>query len=450
MWLLDRVCMIRTLVLTTRSDKVSDGAAMSQILQGVRNCIWGSGLALALLIPSGAARAHSFSVLYSFLGGSDGAAPDGNLAKDSAGNLYGATSYGGGGSGSGCIDLYGGCGTIFKLTSGGAESLLYAFAGESDGGNPFGGVIPGAKGYLVGTALKGGADGFGTFFQLAPDGTLDVLHAFAGATSDGTSPASAPLKAPHGTYYGTTEVGGTGACHINPVGCGTVYMIDKAGTEKVVYFFGGGSDGAFPYGTPVADTAGNLYGTTDEGGGAGCSHQGVGGCGTIYEVAPNGGETVLYAFTGGSDGAYPQSNLIVDGTGNLYGTATSGGTDDFGTLFKLAPDGTFSVLHSFTGGSDGGDPGGLIADSKGNLYGTTFVGGHLHDCAGEGCGIVFKLASDGTETVLYAFTGGSDGSNPEGNLLRASGGYLYGMTLAGGNLSDCDGGGCGVIFKVRD
>ncbi len=423
---------------------------MGQILQGVGNGILGCGLALAMLIPPGSARAQGFDVLYTFLGGSDGAAPDGSLAQDKAGNLYGATIYGGGGTGSECNNLYGGCGTVFKLTPAGTESILYAFAGESDGANPFGGVIPGAKGSLVGTALKGGADDFGTVYQLASDGTLDVLHAFAGATGDGATPASAPLKAQHGVFYGTTAGGGTGACHINPPGCGTVYRISKAGAEKVVQFFGAGNDGAFPYGAPVADASGNLYGTTEQGGGAGCSHQGVGGCGTIYKIEPNGREKVLYAFKGGNDGGYPQAGLVLDSAGNLYGTATTGGRDDFGTVFELASNGTFSVLHSFTGGSDGGDPAGLIADSKGTLYGTAFVGGNLDDCSGEGCGTVFKLAGDGTETVLYAFTGGSDGSNPQGILLKGSGGYLYGMTLAGGNLEDCEGGGCGVIFKVRE
>jgi uncharacterized repeat protein (TIGR03803 family) len=365
-------------------------------------------------------------------------------------NLYGATIYGGGGSGSECTNLYGGCGTIFKIASGGGESVLYAFAGGSDGANPFGGVILAANGDLVGTALKGGADNFGTAYQLPPGGSFDVLHAFAGATSDGAIPASAPLAAPNNVFYGTTDIGGTGACHTNPPGCGTVYKIDNTGAEKVVYFFGGRSDGAFPYGAPVADKSGNLYGTTEQGGGAGCSHQGVGGCGTVYRVTPKGREKLLYAFKGTNDGGYPQAGLVLDSAGNLYGTATTGGTKDSGTVFKVTSKGKFSVLHSFTGKSDGGDPGGLIADSKGNLYGTTFVGGNLHDCSDEGCGTVFKLASDGTETVLYAFKGGSDGANPQGNLLMGSGGYLYGMTLAGGNLSDCDGGGCGVIFKIHD
>lgn len=423
---------------------------MNRVLQSLSNGILGCGLALALLIPPGSARAGSFSVLYTFLGGSDGAAPDGDLVQDSTGNFYGTTVYGGGGNGSGCIILDGGCGTIFELTSSGSESVLYAFAGQSDGANPFGGVVLAAGNYLVGTALKGGADGFGTFYQLAPDGTFNVLHAFAGAPDDGAGPASAPLEAPDSIYYGTTEIGGGGPCRTYPPGCGTVYEIDENGAEQVLHGFGAGNDGAFPFGTPVADASGNLYGTTEEGGAAGCRQHGAGGCGTIYRLDSKRKEKVLYAFKGGKDGAYPQAGVVEDSAGNLYGTATTGGKHGFGTVFKLPSHGKLTVLHAFRGKGDGGDPGGLIADTQGNLYGTTFVGGNLKDCGGAGCGVVFKVASDGSETVLYAFTGGSDGANPEGNLLLGADGNLYGMTSAGGNLNDCSGAGCGVIFEVEE
>jgi uncharacterized repeat protein (TIGR03803 family) len=173
-----------------------------------------------------------------------------------------------------------------------------------------------------------------------------------------------------------------------------------APTETVLHSFTG-SDGAFPLAGLIADSAGNLYGTTVSGGTGGCS-QGA-GCGVVFKVSPSGTETVLYSFTGGSDGAFPEAGLIADRAGNLYGTTNRGGGSGGGVVFKLSSSGTETVLYSFTGGSDGRNPqAGLIADSAGNLYGTTEGGG-------SGNGVVFKLSLGGTETVLHSFTG-SDGA----------------------------------------
>ncbi|MGB8898208.1 MAG: choice-of-anchor tandem repeat GloVer-containing protein [Methylocella sp.] len=200
-----------------------------------------------------------------------------------------------------------------------------------------------------------------------------------------------------------------------------------APTETVLHSFTGGvGDGILPFAGLIADRAGNLYGTTYEGGGSGCNGP---GCGVVFKLSPGGIETVLHSFAGG-DGALPEAGLIADASGNLHGTASGGGGPDRGVVFKLAPNGTETVLYSFCSlpsCSDGAGPSaGLIADSSGNLYGTTYGGGS--ECIyGPGCGVVFKLSPGGTETVLHSFAGG-DGALPEAGLIADASGNLYGTT----------------------
>jgi uncharacterized repeat protein (TIGR03803 family) len=219
--------------------------------------------------------------------------------------------------------------------------------------------------------------------------------------------------------------------------------------EIVLYSFKGGHDGAFPAGRLYLDDSGNLYGTTANGGGTGC---GGGGCGTVFKLAPDGTETVLHSFLGGTDGAYPVGDLIADTQGNLYGSAGGGPTND-GVVFKIAPDGTETILYTFCSQrkcADGGGPGNLVMDSQGNLYGPASYGGYSHGaCYSSGCGVVFKIAPDGTETVLYAFAGGSDGGAPDALVLDGAG-NLYGATAQGGNRVNCefDKYGCGTIFEI--
>ncbi|MGH6850219.1 MAG: choice-of-anchor tandem repeat GloVer-containing protein [Methylocella sp.] len=155
------------------------------------------------------------------------------------------------------------------------------------------------------------------------------------------------------------------------------------------------------------------------------------GCGVVFKLSPSGIFTVLHTFTGGSDGKLPEGALLADSSGNLYGATYGGGTSNRGTVFKLTPGGTETVLHTFTGGSDG-----LIADSSGNLYGTTIFGG------ASNAGVVFKLSPTGTETVLYSFTGGSDGAFPQAGLYADSNGNLFGTTNGGGASGN------GVVFKL--
>jgi uncharacterized repeat protein (TIGR03803 family) len=271
---------------------------------------------------------------------------------------------------------------VFQLTPSGVLNVLYSFTGGSDGALPFAGVIADAAGNLYGTTIDNGAGGQGTVFQLDPLGTLTVLY-----SSDEGSPWAGLLADAAGNLYGTIDAGD---------GPGTVFQLTPSGTLSVLYRFTG-RDGAVPHGRLIADAAGNLYGTTHNGGA-------YIGYGTVFQLTPSGTLNVLHSFTGGSDGAYPEAGVIADAAGNLYGTTYGGGAGGQGTVFQVDPSGTLTVLHSFTGGSDGGHPvAGLLADAAGNLYGTT-AGGASTKCA-QGCGTVFEL------TAPPSFTGGHASRN---------------------------------------
>jgi uncharacterized repeat protein (TIGR03803 family) len=346
-------------------------------------------------------------------------------------------------------------------TDASAQTLttLYSFAGRpSDGALPEASLIADAAGNLYGTTFGGGSgNGYGTIFKLTPTGTESVLHTFTGG--DGAWPGAALIADAAGNLYGTTTGGG--------LNFGTVFKLtlnaDGTYTHGVLHTFTGyPSDGAVPRGL-IADAAGNLYGMTTAGGGSACFDY---GCGTVFKLTPNldgtYSESVLYNFTGSSDGLYPFGDLIADAAGNLYGTTAYGGgsgCDGYGcgTVFELTPnlDGTYSetVLHNFTGGRDGAKPVAvrLLADAAGNFYGTTSEGGGSHACA-TGCGTVFKLTPnlDGTysESVLHSFDGGSEGQTPYAGLIADAAGNLYGTTYAGGViLSDCRGW-CGTVFTL--
>ncbi len=209
----------------------------------------------------------------------------------------------------------------------------------------------------------------------------------------------------------------------------------------MLYNFTGGTDGTYPEFGLIRDSAGNLYGTAFGGGGLSCN-AGY-GCGVVFKLDTTGKQTVLYTFTGGTDGGMPSSGLIRDGSGNLYGSAVSGGTYQRGVIFKVTPTGKETVLHNFTGGADGAYPwGGVIRDSAGNLYGTANTRGALADCYGFGCGVVYKLDPLGNLTVLHSFTAGTDGAYPYAGLVRDTAGNLYGTANYGGS------GGAGTVFEI--
>ncbi|HEX3432087.1 MAG TPA: choice-of-anchor tandem repeat GloVer-containing protein [Rhizomicrobium sp.] len=385
-----------------------------------------------LLAPLSPASARSFAVIHAFQGGNDdGSASVSGLISDRAGNLYGATLSGGPGNGGH------GYGTVYKLAPDGTVTVLYAFQAGSDGELPYAGVIRDKKGNLYGTTEAGGGtvcDGYGcgTVFRIAPDGTEALLHSFQGLP-DAFGPTSGLAADNAGNFYGTAH-GGTD-------NCGTVFKIAPDGTETILHSFTCGSDGADPFGSVIVDSGGSLYGMTTTGGNTQLC--GRAGCGVVYKLAPDGSETVLHTFTGGKDGGEPDGNLIADAAGNLYGMTTIGGRHGLGVAFRLAPDGTETVLHSFGHGLDGQEPeAGLVLDNAGNLYGTTPFGGL--SCGFFTCGTVFRIASDGTEKVLYRFTGGSDGCGPgwADTLL------VKRHTLVG-TASGCGADGNGTIFELK-
>jgi hypothetical protein len=376
------------------------------------------GILVVTLLFLGSAFATKETIITPF-NKSDGMTPLAGLVADKAGNLYGVTSIGGNGN---CADFGGGqgCGIVFKLsppaTSGGAwkETVLYNFQGGSDGDELAGGLV------------------------------LDQS----------------------GNLYGATALGGAGNC---TNGCGTVFELSPpvkkggAWTKSTIYAFQGGTaDGSYPAAALVFDTKGNLYGTTEFGGGTEC---GGGGCGTVFELSPplqkgaEWTESVLHVFAGPTttDAYGPTCNVIFDTAGKLYGTAGFGGTFNNGAVFELTPPAsqgeawTETVVYSFIGQPDGASPSaGLVLASSGVFYGTATGAGPAS------FGTVFKLippaqsGGEWTETVLHSFTLQSDGGNPMSGVILDTAGNLYGTTAVGGNYS-CNAGfndGCGVVYKL--
>ena len=332
------------------------------------------------------------------------------------------------------------------------ETVLHNFGNGIDDGIEPTNLIMDAAGNLYGTTRVGGRTYDGTVFELSHVSgggwTETVLYSFAG-DPDGAEPLTITMDAA-GNLYGTTEYGGRGISDYclmgHPPGCGTVFELSPrpggGWTESVLYSFTGAADGSQAFGTLISDNAGNLYGTTADGGSF--------GEGTVFELSRGEGgdwtKTVLHSFGEGADGSVPYAGVISDSAGNLYGTTTGGGQagggicqiDGCGTVFELSPsaDGWMeTVLYSFNGPPDDGvlPEGSLIMDAAGHLYGTTVFGGPY---CGEGCGTVFELSpGEGggwTEAILYSFEGSpNDGSLPEGSLILDAVGNLSGTPVYG-------------------
>ena len=331
-----------------------------------------------------------FTPLYSFAGGSDGAHPYAGVTIGPDGAIYGATYYGGG---SGC-GL--GCGTVYRLAPPPTtcnstlcawnETVLYRFNGSADGALPFAAVAFDQAGNLYGTTLSGagngcGGNGCGIVYKLTRSGvnwTESIVHTFTGGT-DGSSPRAGITLDSAGNLYGTTTLGGN-------YGYGVVFQMTPSGggwNENVLYTFTGGADGGSPLSGVIFDGLGNLYGGNANDGSAPCK---------AYELSPSGGSwnfTLLYGFTY-EQGANCARNLSFDNAGNLYGTTAGGGSYANGVVFELSHSGgswTYTALHEFTGGDDGEDSySNIVIDSSGNLYGTASLGGT------HGAGVVFQLA----------------------------------------------------------
>ena len=390
-------------------------------------------------ITTEAAQAQTFTVLHQFTGGPDGGNPWAGLTIDRAGNLYGTASMGG---------TYQ-FGTAFKLThtgTGWTFNPLYSFKGGSnDGGSPIARILFSPSGSLYGTTVGGGPIGFGTVYEVRPPARTcgrvlcpwneTVIHGFHQA--DGFYPTGDLLFDQAGNIYGTAMDGPIGGqCGGN--GCGVVFKLTQSQGNwiyNIVYQFNPAPDANVPQGGLIADSSGNFYGTTCDGG----THN----KGTVFSVTPLGSEQILYNFQAQSDGFCPASGLIFDSAGNLYGTASNGGAQNGGTAFELVHPGggwNFVLLYSFGFHALAST---LTMDAAGNLYGTTSGAGAFGD------GAIFKLSpSQGgwVYTSLHDFTNGADGSVPISNVIFDANGNLYG-TAAQGAEQNCFFG-CGVVWEI--
>jgi len=382
---------------------------LQQRISKIRLGAAGAALTLAAVLVFGgvtalSAKARTFTDLYNFTGGHDGGTPSAGLVRDAKGNLYGTTYWNGSS----------GWGTVFKVDTKGAETVLYNFTGGADGANPDTGLIRDANGVLYGTTQSGGSANSGTVFKVDTNGTETVLYNFAGGASDGCLPGQGLVRDKAGNFYGTS--GGCGAA-----GKGVVFELSLQGKETVLHnFAGGSSDGASPVlGSLLIDKAGNLYGTTEFGG--------TSGQGVVYKLGKSGFK-VLHSFAGGTtDGCFPFGSVAMDKNGNLYSTTLQCGVSGLGVVWKLSKQGKLTVLHSFAGAPNDGDTpqAGVTMDATGNLYGNTATGG------ANNYGAVYGLDSKGKLTLLHSFTG-ADGQVPLGDLILDKKGNLYGTATGGG------------------
>jgi uncharacterized repeat protein (TIGR03803 family) len=395
------------------------------------------------------AIAQHETVVHSFAenNGIDGNEPLAGLILDAEGNLYGTTA--GGGANTECLQI--GCGTAFKLSPVGdgtwTETILHSFDQNGvDGFFPSSSLVFDSAGNLYGVTNFGGANGYGTVFEISPGagGTWSekVIYSFNDNGMDGFNPWSALVIGPGGRLYGTTPYGGL-------YYSGTVYELtphaDGKWTEEVLHSFGGATDGSFSWGSVILDKAGNVYGTAETGG-SDLNCLGDLGCGIVFELSKVKGqweEDILHVFPGhGGQGASPAAGLIMDSAGDLFGTTCFGGPYVGGTVFKLSAEKGIwkeTVLKNFNGADGDSLYAGVIFDDSGNLYGAAMFGGT------NNFGLAYELSATDRGTwvrsILHQFVGGTDGAKPEGNLVRNSAGELFGTTMSGGASS-------GTVFEI--
>ncbi len=374
----------------------------------------------------------------------NGIEPQNGLIADAKGNLYGVTENGGD------LKCNRGCGVVFEVSpsSGGTwtQTVIYAFkGGSSDGAAPLTDLIFDAKGNLFGATVVGGTSSNGTVFELIPGSngrwTEQIIYNFS--NQDGYFPGAHLAFDSKGNLYGSLVQGGSSRN-------GAVYELSPhsggSWTENLIYSFtNSNGDGYRPFGGVAIDGNGNVYGTTQDGG---SSNQG-----SVYQLSPNGtggfNESVIYSFMGSNDGAFPLTPLSIDTAGNLYGTSDEGANFS-GTVFELSQSGgkwAKKILYNFGAVPDGAGPSGVVFDTKGNLYGTTQDGGS--GCNNPGCGIVFRLSPQGNgfwkETILHQFEAASDGSQSKAGLLLDNANQrLFGTTEFGGGRY-----GYGTIFEIE-
>ena len=405
-------------------------------------------LALTLSLS---AQAQTEKVIYSFRGGFNPNFPAKGLVFDAAGNLYGTAATGGPANVGAVYELS-------PLSGGGwMETTLHGFTGRPDGSEPHAPLIIDGAGNLYGATNFGGVSNQGTIYELTPvvgGGWNEVLlHSFTGGP-DGSDPVGGLVLDSAGNLYGTAAAGGAHAqgtvFELSPVSGG-------GWNFTVLHAFSGGADGGGPASSLVFDSVGNLYGTT-ENGGILTDCVSSGGCGVVFELSPVSGgwhETIVHAFKD-TDGALPLAGVSFDASGNIYGTAFIGGNlsdcptyHGCGVVFQLSPvtggGWHYTLIHTFTGSTDGANPtAGLTLDSLGNVYGTTQTGGTSTACYG-GCGLVFEFSFSGGswhQTILHDFNSSPDGALPNGTPIFDTSGNLYSTTAGGGSFNH------GTVFEV--
>lgn len=391
-------------------------------------------LLLGLLFAA-SSTAQTFKVFYSF-SFSDGSSPNGDLLRDSAGNFYGTTQFGGSSN----------RGIVFKLDAKGNETILYTFTGGADGGIPIGRVIRDSGGNLYGITSLGGDPtcSCGTVYKLTKSGTLKVLHSFKGG-KDGAQNEGQPqlgLVMVNGEFYGSASFGGVLGCD-GSLGCGVLFKVTQSGKETVLHRFTGQAEGGFPQDL-ISDQAGNIYGAT-----GGSYMQGNGG--TLFKLDTAGKLTTLYTFPEGADGTSPRWRLFRNANGVFHGVTQFGGdttncaigSAGCGVVFEVDAAAKERVLHTFgKTAKSGEEPSGGLLDAAGNFYGVTVYGGTVNSNCTFGCGVVYGVSNSGKYSVLYRFTGGADGALPSGSLTADDSGNLYGATDQGGNGNN------GVIYEI--
>src|ERR1043166_7998300 len=310
-------------------------------------------------------------------------------------------------------------------------------AGATNGDRPNAGLIQGSDGNFYGTTQFGGSATVGTVFRISPSGEYTNLYSFGStAIFDGWQPLAALVQGSDGNFYGTTSMQGTNSCK-----CGNLFRISPGGGYTNLHYFSGlANDGGSPNGALIQGRDGNFYGTAYGGG----TH----GAGVVFRISPTGEYTNLYSFGSvPADGAGPRGGLVQGRDGNFYGTTFAGGSNGFGTVFRLGPTGDYAVLHRFAGGfyygnNDGHAPyGPLVEGPDGNFYGTASLGG-TNNCS---CGVVYRIAPNGNYTTIHSFHDYPDGSTPEAGLVLGSDGNFYGTTFSGGTNNIYA---YGTIFRI--
>jgi len=406
-------------------------------------------ISVMLVTPAAVPAQAKFTTLVNF-DGTNGSMPAAGLVQGFNGNLYGTTRYGGG-----TCYVYATCGTVFEVTPAGTLTTLYKFCAQAncaDGADPLAGLLQTVDGSFYGTTEFGGTNvdcygsGCGTVFKISPTGTLATLYSFCAQTNcaDGTEPAQSLMQASDGNFYGATPFGGNYNSDC-PDGCGTLFKTTPAGQLTTIYTFcaqANCTDGGGPNGGLVQASDGSFYGTTAVGGihGGVCSGA---GCGTVFKITSTGVLTTLYSFcvqTNCTDGFYPYAGLVQGTDGNFYGTTSQGGAHDGGSVFKVTPTGSLTTLYSFCSLEYCADGANVVS---GLIQGTD---GNLYgttDSSQSNFGTVFEITPSGTLTTLFRFNAsGNEGGGLDAGLIQDTAGAFYSTSSEAGTIGD------GTVFSL--